>query len=81
MRYLAKWKGGCVFLSRDEQMEEFLTKGASIYSVDNDVETLIATPEDGFLVERPTFPVATVANFSAASDYEIAGKILLGLED
>ena len=81
MEYLAKWNGGCVFLSRDTQMDEFLSKGASIYSVENDAETLIATPEDGFLAERPVFPVPEEATFSAESDYAIAGKILLGLED
>ena len=57
MLYLAKWDGGRVYLSRDEQMEQFLEKGANIYKEEEGTETLIATPEEGFLVERPTFPV------------------------
>ena len=81
MEYLAKWSDGQVFLTRDDQMEQFLEKGACIYSYENGVETLIATPENGFLVERPTFPVAVEAKFTAQSDYEVAGKILLGMED
>lgn len=81
MAYLAKWGGGSIFLSKDEQMEQYLEKGAEIYREENDTETLIATPEKGFLVERPTFPEPVTSTLPAASDYAIAGKILLGLED
>lgn len=81
MAYLAKWDGGSIFLSRDEQMEQYLEKGAEIYREENGAETLIATPQNGFLVERPTFPESATSTSPAASEYAIAGKILLGLED
>lgn len=79
--YLAKWDGGCTYLSRDEQMEPYLSKGASIYREDDGAETLIATPEQGFLVDRPTFPISESSTAPAESEYAIAGRILLGLED
>lgn len=43
-----------IFLSRDEQMEEFLDKGFSLYIYKNGEKELIATPEEGFLGEMPT---------------------------
>ena len=54
MQYIAKKDGYATVLSRDEQFDEYLEKGCSIYSVDGENETLIATPEDGFLTEKPT---------------------------
>lgn len=60
MVFLAKTKDGkgAVYLSRDEQMEKYLALNCNIYGEDENTEklTLIATPEDGFLVERPVFP-------------------------
>ena len=60
MEYLAKTKDGkdAFFLSRDTQMEKFLNLGFNIYASESDdkEDVLIATPEDGFLTERPTFP-------------------------
>lgn len=78
--YIAKWDDGSVYLARDEQMEMYLEKGASIYREENGTETLIATPSEGFLVDRPTFPETKSAG-PADSEYAIAGRILLGLED
>ncbi len=43
-----------IFLSRDEQMEEFLDKGFSLYIYKDGKKELIATPEEGFLGEIPT---------------------------
>lgn len=54
MQYVAEKDGYATVLSRDEQFDEYLDKGCSIYSVDGENETLIATPEDGFLTEKPT---------------------------
>jgi len=79
--YIAKWEDGSVYLARDEQMEQYLDKGASIYRAEDEVETLIATPEQGFLVDRPTFPTAESSQGPVESEYAIAGRILLGLED
>lgn len=81
MAYLAKWGDTSIYLSRDEQMEQYLEKGASIYREEGEVETLIATPEQGFLVDRPTFPTAESSQGPVESEYAIAGRILLGLED
>ena len=52
MQYVAEKDGYATVLSRDEQFDEYLDKGCSIYSVDGEKETLIATPEDGFLTGK-----------------------------
>lgn len=54
MQYVAEKDGYATVLSRDEQFEEYLDKGCNIYSVDGENETLIATPKDGFLTDKPT---------------------------
>lgn len=57
MRYIAEWGGGNIFIAKDSDMDEFLAKGARIYAKEeilSDEKILIATPEDGFLVARPT---------------------------
>ena len=79
--YLAKWSDGSTYLSEDTQMELYLKRGASIYREENGEETLIATPSQGFLVDRPTFPVSETYTPPEASEYAAAGRILLGLED
>ena len=79
--YLAKWENNGIYLSRDEQMDYYLNKGASIYKEEDGVETLIATPENGYLIERPTFPEKQSATGPAISEYAMAGCILLGLEE
>lgn len=53
MQYVAEKDGCATVLSKDEQFEEYLEKGCNIYSVDGEKETLIATPENGFLTEKP----------------------------
>ena len=56
--YLANFGNSEIYLRRDTQMDKYLSMGASIFHEDEDTQerTLIATPEDGFLVERPVFP-------------------------
>lgn len=81
MLYLAKQNNSIIYLSQDEQMDKYLEKGAEIYSEENGVQTLIATPENGFLVERPVFPVQTTSKQLTANEYEAAVKILFGLEE
>jgi len=61
--YLAQWPGGAIYLSSSEQMDQYLGRGASIYQEEDGVQTLIATPEDGYLVERPVFPQKTTFSF------------------
>ena len=61
--YLAQWPGGGIYLSSSDQMDRYLEKGASIYQEEDGVQTLIATPEEGFLVERPVFPQKTTFRF------------------
>lgn len=52
--YFAKKGNGIIYLSKSEQMDEMLAKGASIYSDNGDgSNTLIATPDEGYLSERP----------------------------
>lgn len=85
MAYLARAKDGNsqVYLTKDAQMDVYLERNCNIYfeNNDNETETLIATPEDGFLVERPVFPTTTTFTPKAASsDLEQAAAILLGLE-
>lgn len=41
------------YLSKDEQMEEFLSKGFTLYLEENGKYEVLATPEEGFLKERP----------------------------
>lgn len=48
------------YLSEDKQMDKYLALGWDIYEEDAGAETLIATPEKGFLIERPVFPVAEI---------------------
>ena len=42
-----------IFLTEDCQMEQYLAQGASLYVKDGDHEELLATPESGFVRERP----------------------------
>lgn len=57
--YAAKAPDGTTgtFLSVDTQMDHYLKYGWSIFQIEDGEETLIATPETGFLVERPVFPI------------------------
>lgn len=55
--YLALNNDCGIYLLADYQMDIYLSKGYSIYYVENGSKTLIATPDDGFLVPRPIFPV------------------------
>lgn len=83
MQYAAVYEEGnsSVWLTRDSQMEEHLSRGAKIYQNDGDEMTLIATPADGFLVERPVFPVAETMRVGGNSEMEQAARILLGMEE
>lgn len=82
MEYLAIYEKqrSSASLSRDEQMEEHLSRGANIYQVDGDDMTLIATPEQGFLIKRPTFPVPTTASFGLSAEMLQALKVLMSKE-
>lgn len=84
MPYLARAKDGSsqIYLSKDTQMDTYLENGCNIYfeNEDDQSETLIATPEDGFLTERPVFPKSETITFGS-SEMEQAAKILLGMEE
>ena len=50
------------YLISSEEMDHYLGKGLKIYACQEgkdpgEGDQLIATPEDGYLVERPVFPV------------------------
>ena len=83
MEYAAVYEkeNSSAWLTKDSQMEEHLSRGAKIYQSDNGEMTLIATPEDGFLVERPTFPIPETISVGGNSELEQAARILLGMEE
>ena len=64
-RYLAIYEEGNygIYLSSSEQMDHYLQNGFHIYEEeygkDDLKRTLIATPKDGFLYERPELPYTT----------------------
>lgn len=63
--YLAVKDGSGMFLSKSEQMDKALENGFDIYQVDdNDRRTLIATPQNGFLIERPVIENIGTFNIS-----------------
>ena len=45
-----------IFLSTTEQMDRYLQMGCSIYKRVDEQDTLIATPQDGYLIEKPILP-------------------------
>lgn len=53
--YVAVRDGSGVFLSRQEQVGEYLGKGYSIFEVEKGKETLFASPENGMPAELPVF--------------------------
>lgn len=56
MVYFADFGGCGIFISKDSELDEYLEKGASIYeqeSVTSTERTLLATPERGWIVDRP----------------------------
>lgn len=46
-----------VSLTRDTQMDKHLSRGAKIYCLDGEEMELVASPEKGYIGERPVFPV------------------------
>lgn len=56
MVYIALLDNMIFYLGNDAQMEEYLSIGACIYRETAGVKELIATPDKGFIVERPVFP-------------------------
>ena len=83
MEYIAVYENAnvSVSLTKDTQMDEHLLRGAIIYAVEGDENTLIATPKDGFMTERPVFPVARTIRVGASSELEEAARIMLGMEE
>lgn len=54
MRVLAVLNGTGVYLSKDEQMDKFLSNGYTLYLEDEKYgKYILATPEEGFVRERP----------------------------
>lgn len=51
---LAVKDGSGVFLSRNEQANEFLEKGFSLYIYKDGQKELLASPENGFIRDIPT---------------------------
>lgn len=55
-KYIAKIdENNAIVLSRNEQLDEMLKKGHSIYYIDDESnETIIASPDKGYIVEKPS---------------------------
>lgn len=54
-KYLAQVGNTGIYLSKTEQMDKMLKNGCDIYKIDeNGVKTLIATPGQGYLIQKPT---------------------------
>ena len=53
--YAAEINGDAIFLTKDAQLDTALKNGCNIVRIeDDDGQTIIATPENGFLEDRPT---------------------------
>lgn len=52
-RVLALQRDFGTYLSKNEQMEEFLQKGFSLYLVENGRRVLLASPQKGILIPLP----------------------------
>lgn len=53
--YAAELNGSAIFLTKDAQLDTALKNGCNIVRIeDDDGQTIIATPENGFLEDRPT---------------------------
>ena len=61
-RVYATVEGGLAqWLSTESQMDEMLEKGATLYVVHpDDTSELLATPEDGYLLPKPTITVKLI---------------------
>lgn len=53
INYFAKKGNTGIYLAESSQMDKMLAKGFDIYANDDGDEVLIATPDDGYLGERP----------------------------
>lgn len=62
--YAAEINGDAIFLTKDAQLDTALKNGCNIVRIeDNDEQTIIATPEHGFLETRPELEkTETMAN-------------------
>lgn len=58
--YKAKKENSQIYLINSDQMDKYLDKGCDIYIEEDGKDTLIATPKDGYLVEKPIFPKKVV---------------------
>ena len=58
--YAARRDGSAIYVTKDKQIDEMLENGCDIVRVeDDDSVTVIATPKDGFLEERPILDART----------------------
>lgn len=48
-----------VYLTRTEQQDDFLSKGYVLFKIQNGNKVLIATPEKGFISEKPKIEINT----------------------
>lgn len=84
-KYFARIPNGFKqYLGRSTLMQECLDRGAEIWEEDESgKETLIATPEGGFLCDPPVFPVPQkmAVGTGTAGDTQEALNIILGIKE
>ena len=56
-----------IFLTAEEQMDRYLSLGYDIYEMEGKEKNVIATPEEGFLYGRPSFPNTATRNTGRSS--------------
>lgn len=61
-----------IYLSKTVQLDLYLESGCSIYEdAENGNDILIATPDDGYLVDKPTIEVTQTINISEKNRSDI----------
>ena len=58
--YIARYENVEYNLGSTAQLDKMLEKGANLYAYENGNYTLIATPESGYLVDKPIIPIVEV---------------------
>ncbi len=64
MDYIAEKGNTRIILSKTEQMDKLLDKGFNIYRDKNGKEELVASPEKGFVGEKPIIEQYGSADFT-----------------
>lgn len=58
--YIAEKNNCGIYLSKTKQLDEYLKNGFSIYKLTNNDKQLIASPEKGYLVNKPSLEIMVI---------------------